>query len=67
MEEKAKRKAIWITTYWKSGIEPVVSPFDNREAAEICAEYYKKQGYKVCIDECDIFHKCIEQTESEEE
>ena len=66
MKEETKREVIWITTYWESGIEPVVSPFDNREAAETCARYYKKQGYKVCIDECGIFHKCIEQAESEE-
>lgn len=58
---------IWITTYWTAEIEPVVAPFDNKEAAETCARYYEKQGYKVCIDECDIFHKCIEQAETESE
>lgn len=55
---------IWITTYWTTEIEPVVTPFDNQEAAESCAKYYKRQGYKVCIDECDIFHKCTD-TESD--
>lgn len=52
---------IWITTYWAPEIvEPVVTPFDNQKAAETCARYYKGQGYKVCIDECDIFHECKE-------
>lgn len=56
---------IWITTYWTTEIEPVVTPFDNREAAETCARYYERQGYKVCIDECDICHECTD-TESED-
>ena len=56
---------IWITTYWTTEIEPVVTPFDNQEAAETCARYYKRQGYKVCVDKCDIFHKCTN-TESED-
>lgn len=57
---------IWITTYWTTEIEPVVTPFDNQEAAETCARYYKKQGYKVCVDKCVIFHECIDPTECEE-
>ena len=55
---------IWIATYWTTEIEPVVTPFDNREAAETCARYYERQGYKVCIDECDLFHTCTEQEDS---
>ena len=50
---------IWITTYWNKEIEPMVSPFDNKEAAETCAKYYKHKGYNVCIDECEVFHSCI--------
>jgi len=59
---------IWIATYWKNGIEPVVSPFDNKEAADNCANYYKQQGYNVCVDECVVFHGCkvTVQEESEE-
>ena len=56
---------IWIATYWTTEIEPVVTPFDNQEAAETCARYYERQGYKVCIDECDLFHTCTEQAEGE--
>lgn len=58
---------IWITTYWKDGTEPVVSPFDNQEAAEICAKYYKTQGYEVCVDKCNVFHKCTVTLEENEE
>lgn len=57
---------VWITTYWTTEIEPVVTPFDNRKAAETCARYYRRQGYKVCVDECNFFHKFIEQAESED-
>ena len=49
---------IWIATYWENGIEPVVSPFDNKEAADNCANYYKQQGYNICVDECIVFHEC---------
>ena len=58
-------RKVWITTYWTKEIEPVVTPFDNQEAAETCARYYEKRGYKVCIDECNIFHKCTD-TKNEE-
>lgn len=58
-------RKVWITTYWTKGIEPVVTPFDNQEAAETCARYYEKRGCRVCIDECNIFHKCTD-TKNEE-
>ena len=59
----SQSRKVWITTYWTTEIKPVVTPFDNEEAAKTCARYYEKQGYKVCIDECNIFHKCTDNKE----
>lgn len=53
---------IWITTYWTIEVEPVVTPFDNQEAANTCAQWYKEQGYDVCVDECEMYHAFLIRT-----
>lgn len=53
------RNKIWITTIWKAEIEPVVTSFDNQEAANLCAQWYKEQGYNVCVDECKVYHSFL--------
>lgn len=59
---------LWITTYWTTEIEPVVTPFDNKRAAEACARYYRRKGYKVRIDECNIISGYVcDENESESE
>lgn len=47
-------KHIWIVTYWNSEIEPVVTAFDNKEAAQACCDYFSKE-YSCCVDECNIY------------
>ena len=49
--------SVWIVTYWDKGDEPVVTPFDNQEAATKCYEYFKTIHDGCCLDECTIFHK----------
>jgi len=46
---------VWIVTYWDNGDEPVVSPFNNEDAARKCYEYFKTCHDGCCIDKCDIF------------
>ena len=47
-------KCIWIVTYWNSEIEPVVTAFDNKEAAQTCCDYFSKE-YSCCLDECNVY------------
>ena len=48
-------KKIWIVTRLDED-EPIVTPFDNQEAAEKCKEYFEDvTRVKVIIDESEIF------------
>lgn len=47
--------SIWIVTYWDSDSEPVVTAFNNEEAANKCYEYFKKEHYGCCLDECPVY------------
>ncbi len=46
---------IWIVTYWESDRVPVVTAFNNEEAANKCYKYFKKEHYKCCLDECPVY------------
>ena len=47
-------KHIWVVTYWDSETDPVVTVFDNKEAAQACCDYFSK-WYSCCMDECAIY------------
>lgn len=56
------RLHIWVVTYWESFLtgptdEPVVSVFDNEEAAQKCYKYFKQQYSGCCIDKAPIYHE----------
>ena len=48
-------KKAWSVIYWDKGEEPVVTLFDNEEAANNCYKYFKLHHDGCCIDECSIF------------
>ena len=48
-------KEAWSVIYWDEGEEPVISLFDNEEAARKCYEYFKLNRDGCCIDECNIY------------
>ena len=49
--------SIWIVTNWNSDLdsEPIVAAFNNKEAASECYEYFKKEHYECCLDECLVY------------
>lgn len=47
-------KSIWIVTYWDIDSEPVVTAFNNEEAANKCYKYFKQCHDGCCLDECSI-------------
>lgn len=51
---KVKSK-IYIVTYWDKDEEPVVSPFNNKDAAYKCYNYFKEIHDGCCIDKCNVF------------
>ena len=50
---------VWIVTTWESfDTEPMVSPFNNKTAAEAYYHYEKfEKHHNCCIDECEVFSK----------
>ena len=49
---------VWIVTTWESDTEPMVNPFNNKEAAEAYYHYERFEKYhNCCIDECEVFSK----------
>ena len=48
-------KEVWSVIYWDEGEEPIISLFDNEEAARKCYEYFKPNHDGCCIDKCSIF------------
>lgn len=47
---------MFVVTKYSKEIEPIVTIFNNEEAANRCAEYFKKhQRFKVCIDKCPVY------------
>lgn len=45
---------IYVVTYWDDD-EPVVTLFDNREAANKCYQYLKNYHTGCCVDECEVY------------
>lgn len=48
-------ESIWVVTYWEFGTEPVVTAFNNEEAAIKCYDYFKKCYDECRLDECPIY------------
>lgn len=44
---------IYVVTYLDDG-EPVVTLFDNQEAANKCYQYLKNYYTVCCVDECEV-------------
>lgn len=57
--EGNKADKVFVVTYVDSGENPTVTVFDNKEAAEKCAEFFKKEHETVCLDEAQIYKKFI--------
>lgn len=49
-------KKIWVVAYWNKNEEPILTAFDNKEAAYKCYNYFKKYYDGCCIDTLSIFH-----------
>ena len=60
-----KNESIWIVTYWDFGSEPVVTAFNNEEAAIECRDYFKRCYDECCLDECPIYSHFLESEEDE--
>ena len=47
---------VYVVTYWKKdgSIEPVVTVFSTSYAAYKCRDYFKGEGYEVCIDTAPV-------------
>ena len=46
--------SMWVVTYCDDG-DPVVTCFNNYEAAQKCFEYYRDRHEFCCLDECDLY------------
>lgn len=51
---------IYIVTYWDDNKEPVVTAFDNKEAAESYYNYSINKHKGCCLDETKIYSSFIE-------
>lgn len=49
------RTEVYCVTYWDDSEEPVVTIFDNEEAANKCYDYFKMHHEGCCIDSCEIY------------
>lgn len=47
---------IYIVTYWDEGKEPVVTAFDNKDAAEYCYRAFRDCHDGCCMDETTVYH-----------
>ena len=47
---------IWIVTYWDDGKEPVVTVFDNEDAARLCFRTFRDLYFGCSIDESTMYH-----------
>ena len=53
-------KSIFVVTYKDNDCdEPVVTAFDNEEAANKCYEYFKTIHDAAWLDTCPLYSKCI--------
>lgn len=50
---------IWIISYYDVGDDPVVTPFDNKDAATKCYEHFIGEHDRVNIDECEVYSSFI--------
>lgn len=48
---------VYVVTYWKEELnyEPVVTVFNNEDAAQRCKSYFNNRGFETCVDKCEIF------------
>lgn len=51
--------SVWIVTYYDMGAAPVVTAFNNSNAAYDCYEYFLGEHDKVNIDEVPIYKDFI--------
>ena len=50
------KEIVWIVSWYNDGEPPVVTPFNNREAAYKYYEYELGNDHeKVDIDECEVY------------
>lgn len=56
---------IWVVSYCESGTEPVVTAFNNEEAANKYYEYLKKGHELCCLDKCLIYSHFLERSSEE--
>lgn len=45
----------WVVTYYDIGSDPIVTCFDNEDAAMKCYEHFLGKHDRVDIDKCMIF------------
>lgn len=57
---------IYIVTYWDKGKEPVVTVFDNRDAAESCYRAFRDSYDGCCIDESTLYHSFLVKDDGKE-
>ncbi len=56
---------VWVVTYWDGnfGEEPVVTVFDNPEAAKLCFETFSNRHFGCCMDECNLYYAFVDKEE----
>lgn len=52
-------ESVWIVSYYDSGEDPVVTSFDNKDAAMRCYEHFVGEHEKVDVDEVPIYHSFV--------
>ena len=53
--EPGERKSVYVVTYWDDGEEPVVTVFDNADAATRCMDSFSESHDGCCLDECEVY------------
>jgi hypothetical protein len=46
---------IYIVTYWDNGQEPIITVFNDKEAADNCYDYFKDKHDHICIDKSQVY------------
>jgi len=57
MMTREQSKVYVISHILDKSVEPTVTVFDNRKAAQKMYNYLKDQGITVWIDRCSIYHE----------
>lgn len=52
---------VWVVTYWSNNTEeePIVTVFDNDDAAQNCYKYFNRKEEHCCIDECPVYKEIL--------